>query len=148
LSGEGVTRTGRGGGSRRRLLVSGGAGPRPWRRVEHLEPNGAQSGGRAIDTYHQFHRANAPLGDRQILHRWVRIILQPVRAEARRREGRRYSVYTVRGANGYLDIIRHWTPDSSVARDNFFVVRSLTARGPQYILDLVSEGLGCDLRDY
>ncbi len=62
--------------------------------------------------------------------------------------GEKYSVYTVRGQYGYLDIIRNWTPNNAVSKTNFFVVRSLTTSGPQYILDTLNEGLGCGPRDY
>jgi hypothetical protein len=61
--------------------------------------------------------------------------------------GRKYSVYTVRGPSGYLDIIRNWVPGTGVAKDNFFIVRSKTAKF-DYTVDLLGEGLGCSGRDY
>ena len=62
--------------------------------------------------------------------------------------GEKYSVYTVRGKYGYLDIFRNWMPGNTVSKANFFVVRSLTTSGPQYIMDTYGEGLGCGPRDY
>ena len=62
--------------------------------------------------------------------------------------GEKYSVYTVRGKYGYLDIVRNWMPGNTVSNANFFVVRSLTTSGPQYIMDTFSEGLGCGPRDF
>jgi len=59
-----------------------------------------------------------------------------------------YTVYTVKSSQGYLDIFRNHLPGPGPSPDNFFIVRSRTAAGPVYTVDLLGEGLGCDGRSY